>query len=351
MPARNSIRLSTRRQNENHGGPRRPCACCGNWDIRRPVNPADREARALRGPPWSSFCLRVKSFLCCRRARQCQVPIGCRSQRRHSRIPTFPVRHACFISISLRWICRPRSILFPIYAASPQRTACNIASACYMQRAGIASSTKHHATALFRLARRVRGPRTNSGSRPPPRAWAALVPGGGAAAGSHAPCEPVTRPGKERGAASGSPMHSGGPIGQSGPPRDRPDNRRHSGAKPQASQTQPHQSDRFPPHASSSLARRNETFARSTWRPSLRRWNIVSCVARRDAGETALHPASLGPCVTVYGTTKRDIRETALAAGCAIIVARPTARRAPRDTGQRRRRLGAAATCGTSSPR
>ena len=123
MPARNSIKLLTRRQNESHGGPRRPCACCGNWEIRRPVNPADREARALRGPPWFSFCLRVKSFLCCRRARQCQVPIGCRSQRRHSRISTFPVRHACFISISLRRICRPRSTLSPIYAASPQRTA------------------------------------------------------------------------------------------------------------------------------------------------------------------------------------------------------------------------------------
>ncbi len=31
--------------------------------------PADREPRALRGPPWFSFCLRVKSFLCRRPAR------------------------------------------------------------------------------------------------------------------------------------------------------------------------------------------------------------------------------------------------------------------------------------------
>ena len=102
MPARNSVKLLTRRQNESHGGPRSPCACCGNWEIRGPVNPADREARALRGPPWFSFCLRVKSFLCRRRARQCQVPIGCRSQRRHSRISIFPVRHAHCSSISLR---------------------------------------------------------------------------------------------------------------------------------------------------------------------------------------------------------------------------------------------------------
>ena len=143
-----------------------------------------------------------------------------------------------------------------------------------------------------------------------------------------------------------------GPIGQSGPPSDRPDNRRYGGAKPQASRAQPRQSARFSPHASSSPAWRNETFARYTWLPSsLRRWNIVSCVARRDAGETASGPACLGPCVTVYGTTKRNIGETALAAGCVIIVVRPTERRAPRDTGQRRRRLGAAATCGTSSPR
>ncbi len=38
--------------------------------------PADREARALRGPPWFSFCLRVKSFLCRRPARLCPAYPG-----------------------------------------------------------------------------------------------------------------------------------------------------------------------------------------------------------------------------------------------------------------------------------
>ena len=109
MPARNSVKLLTRRQNESHGGPRRA----------RASPPADREARALRGPPWFSFCLRVKSFLCCGRARQRQVPIGCRSQRRHSQISTFLVRHACCSSISLRQMCRPRSLMSSIYRVAP----------------------------------------------------------------------------------------------------------------------------------------------------------------------------------------------------------------------------------------
>ena len=39
-------------------------------EVREPP-PADREARALRGPPWVSLCLRVKSFLCRRPARLC----------------------------------------------------------------------------------------------------------------------------------------------------------------------------------------------------------------------------------------------------------------------------------------
>ena len=38
--------------------------------------PADRESRALRGPPWFSFCLRVKSFLCRRPARLCPAYPG-----------------------------------------------------------------------------------------------------------------------------------------------------------------------------------------------------------------------------------------------------------------------------------
>ena len=37
---------------------------CHRPDEERDPPPADREARSLRGPPWFSFCLRVKSFLC-----------------------------------------------------------------------------------------------------------------------------------------------------------------------------------------------------------------------------------------------------------------------------------------------
>ena len=47
-----------------------------SWQERRTTRsanlpPADREARALRGPPWFLFCFRVKSFLCRRPARLC----------------------------------------------------------------------------------------------------------------------------------------------------------------------------------------------------------------------------------------------------------------------------------------
>jgi hypothetical protein len=347
VPARNSVKLLTRTQNESHGGPRSPCACCNNWEICGPVNPADREACALRGPRSASVL--KASFVA---GAQDNAKFPSAADPSAGTVNFLLSRCATAAAARSAWICRPRSILFPIYAASPQRTACNIASVCYMQRAGIATSAKHHPTALFRLARRVRGPRTNSGSRPPPRAWAALVPGGGAAAGSHVPCEPVMRPGKERGAASGSPMHSRARSANPARPAIGQATEGVAEQNPQASRAQPRQSARFSPHASSSPAWRNETFARYTWLPSsLRRWNIVSCVARRDAGETASGPACLGPCVPVYGTTKRDIGETALAAGCVIIVVRPTERRAPRDIGQRRRRLGAAATCGTSSPR
>ena len=60
----------------------------------------------------------------------------------------------------------------PRYTASPQRTASNGACAFSIQRASIASGAKHQPTALFRSARRVRGPCTNSRrhpSRPGPR--------------------------------------------------------------------------------------------------------------------------------------------------------------------------------------
>jgi len=61
VPARNSIKILTRR----NGGPRRARG--------------SRSADGGTGSPWSSVVLRVKSFLCCPRARHCQVPTGCRS--------------------------------------------------------------------------------------------------------------------------------------------------------------------------------------------------------------------------------------------------------------------------------
>ena len=61
VPARNSIKILTRR----NGGPRRARG--------------SRSADGGTSSPWSSVVLRVKSFLCCPRARHCQVPTGCRS--------------------------------------------------------------------------------------------------------------------------------------------------------------------------------------------------------------------------------------------------------------------------------
>jgi hypothetical protein len=61
------------------------------------------------------------------------------------------VRHRCCGSISLWRICRPRSILSPIYAASPLRTARGIAWASFMQCADVSSSAKDHPTVLPRF--------------------------------------------------------------------------------------------------------------------------------------------------------------------------------------------------------
>ena len=90
-------------------------------------------------------------------------PIGCRSQRRHSQISTFPARHRRCSPISRH--SRPRSTMSSTHAAPSRRTArdvaCAFSKACQHLQQG-----ETQATALFRLAGRARGPCTNSRRQP-----------------------------------------------------------------------------------------------------------------------------------------------------------------------------------------
>jgi hypothetical protein len=146
--ARNSLKLSTRR----NGEPRRATE---GANLPRRIPPLAVVAQGLRGSPWPSFCLRVKSFLCCRRARHCQVPTGCRSSA-----------GTCKFLFSPRPVFLPRSTRSSMYAASPQRTARDIACASSTKRASISSRAGNQPTALLRLTERGRGPCSLNQPRP-----------------------------------------------------------------------------------------------------------------------------------------------------------------------------------------
>ncbi len=95
---RQQRKLLTRRQNENHGGPRRARGSRSAGLTGPRISQLPQQAHGLRGPPWLSFCLRVKSFTEFRAGTgaACLPVCVCRREsERRGRPRSGPVRELC----------------------------------------------------------------------------------------------------------------------------------------------------------------------------------------------------------------------------------------------------------------